>query len=490
MIPVVDLFAGPGGLGEGFCSYKNHSIYKIILSVEKEKFACETLLLRSFFHQFKKKPQEYYDYLKGKITRQDLFNAYPNNFHNAKDSIMNLELGVGHNSLKVSNKIKTLINKNSHWVLLGGPPCQAYSVAGRSKIKNIKGKQLFENDNRHKLYKQYLRIISDHAPSVFIMENVKGLISSKIEDKNTLNDILKDLKFPDRVFKNKEKKEYKLFALNKKKDLFQDDFLINCSKHGVPQRRERLFIIGVRKDINLSKITPLKEEDEIPIEKVISNLPKLRSIISKGHDSHDNWLQLFDNFINSEFKPLENILKNNKKINNFGSNYIKFKLSKNQYKSDWFDDPRIGGVLNHQTRKYLSKDIERYIFSSLFAKKYKRSPKITDFPKNLYPKHKNVLQGDNKKIIFNDRFRVQLKNKPATTITSHISKDGHYYIHYDTSQARSLSVREAARIQTFPDNYFFEGNKTQQYIQVGNAVPPLIAKKIASIIYQDIFNKI
>ena len=489
MIPVVDLFAGPGGLGEGFSAFKNNSKFRIVLSVEKEKFACETLILRSFFHQFRKKPKSYYDYLQGKITKESLYRTFPKQFKNACDSVMNLELGSGRNSLTVSNKIKTLIKKNSHWLLLGGPPCQAYSVAGRSKIKNLKGKEIFEKDNRHTLYKQYLRIISDHGPSVFIMENVKGLISSKINDRNTLTDILNDLKYPDRVFKNKEKKEYNLYSLNKKNDLFEDDFLVNCSRHGIPQRRERLFIIGVRKDINIDKITPLEHEKEIPLEKVISNLPKIRSLISKASDSHENWLKLFDEFKKDISKTFNFNIVKSKKIKNLGANYIKCKLPKIEYKSDWYEDHRIEGVLNHETRKYISDDIKRYIFSSLYAQKNNHSPKITDFPKFLYPKHKNIMERRNKKIIFNDRFRVQLRNKPATTITSHISKDGHYYIHYDASQARSFSVREAARIQTFPDNYYFEGNKTQQYIQVGNAVPPLIAKKIASIIYKDIFSR-
>ena len=489
MIPVVDLFAGPGGLGEGFSAYKNQSKFKIVLSVEKENFACETLILRSFFHQFRKKPQKYYDYLQGKIDKNTLYSSYPRQFKNAYESVMNIELGNGRNSLKVSNKIKTLIKKNSHWLLLGGPPCQAYSVAGRSKIKKLKGTEKFEKDNRHTIYKQYLRIISDHGPSVFIMENVKGLISSKIKDRNTLTDILNDLKYPDRVFKNKEKKEYNLYSLNKKNDLFEEDFLVNCSKHGIPQKRERLFIIGIRKDININKITPLEDEKEIPIEKVISNLPKIRSLISKSRDTHENWLKLFDDLKKSQLETFNFNSNTSKKIKNLGANYIKCNLPKIEYKSDWYEDPRIEGVLNHETRKYIEDDIKRYIFSSLYAQKYNRSPKITDFPIFLYPKHKNILASKDKKIIFNDRFRVQLRNKPATTITSHISKDGHYYIHYDTPQARSLSVREAARIQTFPDNYYFEGNKTQQYIQVGNAVPPLIAKKIASIIYKDVFSR-
>ena len=102
MIPVVDLFAGPGGLGEGFCSYKNHKIFNIVLSVEKEKFACETLILRSFFHQFKKKPNDYYDYLKGKIDKDILFRNFPSEYKKAQDIVMNLEMGVGNNNDKVS----------------------------------------------------------------------------------------------------------------------------------------------------------------------------------------------------------------------------------------------------------------------------------------------------------------------------------------------------------------------------------------------------
>jgi DNA (cytosine-5)-methyltransferase 1 len=148
---------------------------------------------------------------------------------------------------------------------------------------------------------------------------------------------------------------------------------------------------------------------------------------------------------------------------------------------EWFRDPRLGGVCNHAARGHIRSDLHRYFFASVFARENKRSPLLGDFPRSLLPAHKNV-EAALKETKFNDRFRVQLRDKPSTTVVSHIAKDGHYFIHYDPAQCRSLTVREAARLQTFPDNYRFEGPRTEQYRQVGNAVPPLLARQIASIV--------
>jgi DNA (cytosine-5)-methyltransferase 1 len=143
----------------------------------------------------------------------------------------------------------------------------------------------------------------------------------------------------------------------------------------------------------------------------------------------------------------------------------------------------LGGVCNHETRGHIPEDLRRYFFSAVFASATDpaRSPLLQDFPSSLLPDHKNVGEAL-KQTKFNDRFRVQVAGRPSTTVVSHISKDGHYYIHYDPTQCRSLTVREAARLQTFPDNYFFEGPRTEQYHQVGNAVPPLLAHQIAKIV--------
>jgi DNA (cytosine-5)-methyltransferase 1 len=138
--------------------------------------------------------------------------------------------------------------------------------------------------------------------------------------------------------------------------------------------------------------------------------------------------------------------------------------------ADWLIDPRIGALPNHESRGHMAGDLARYAFAATFAEVLDRSPKADEFPRELAPDHRNWESGK-----FADRFRVQTWDSPSTTVTSHISKDGHYFIHPDPLQCRSLTVREAARLQTFPDNYFFEGNRTQQYVQVGNAVPPLLA---------------
>lgn len=502
-IPVIDLFAGPGGLGEGFSSLLNGNerVFKIKLSIEKDPHAHNTLELRAFYREFPfgKAPQDYYDYLAGKISREKLFLSHPQAAMNAKVEAWLAELGSeSTKNDEIDVRIQTALNKSENWALIGGPPCQAYSLAGRSRIIGGEGgMKKYEADARHTLYLHYLRILATHRPPVFVMENVKGLLSAQHNKERIFERILSDLKNPKKVPSASDENgslEYKLFPLvldagNLLNEFDPEDFVIHCEKFGVPQARHRIIILGIRSDIKKppGRLNPQKV---VPIEDVLADLPRLRSGLSKQKDSSLDWSNAVRDIIKSSwlktqcdeeiFESLLGYLRRIKTDLSRGGQFLP-RISKPGSHTKWFHDEKQKGVCNHETRGHIKTDLHRYLFSAVFARVKKRSPLLEDFPKALLPEHENVKDAL-KETKFNDRFRVQMKGRPSTTVVSHIAKDGHYYIHYDPLQCRSLTVREAARLQTFPDNYFFEGPRTEQYKQVGNAVPPFLAFQIAKIV--------
>ena len=503
-IPVIDLFAGPGGLGEGFSSFSKRNgerAFKIKLSIEMNEQAHRTLELRAFFREFEpgRAPTDYYDYLAGKLTRQKLFSLYPKEASNAAKEAWHAELGGRSAPEKLLDKhIHETLGKTSKWVLIGGPPCQAYSLVGRSRVIGGSGQAKYDADPRHHLYKHYLRIIAEHRPAVFVMENVKGLLSAKVKQERIFDLILDDLRNPQAAVNSAvrvPKNEYRLVALSPTGgQLFDEayapeDFIIRAERFGIPQARHRLIILGIRSDIT-TQPKLLETLPEASVESVIGDLPRLRSGLSKEEDSPEAWqkaVQELDTVWPQKDAIAPDVrdavvtgLKRVSANLSRGSSYIEGSTKPKRH-TDWYCDPKLTGICNHETRVHITKDLHRYLFAAVFAKVKGRAPLLEDLPTALLPKHKNV-QDALKETKFNDRFRVQLANKPSTTVVSHISKDGHYYIHYDPTQCRSLTVREAARLQTFPDNYFFEGNRTQQYHQVGNAVPPLLARQIAKIV--------
>jgi DNA (cytosine-5)-methyltransferase 1 len=248
-------------------------------------------------------------------------------------------------------------------------------------------------------------------------------------------------------------------------------------------------LIGIRSDIKKRPDFLQKNNKKTTVFDVIGDLPRLRSKVNKQKDSDIEWLEIFKTNLSDligeiskedSYSNLVKELKYHQHIKCIDGQPIIKKDEKSKLKfKNWFHDNKLKIVLNHEARGHMPTDLKRYLFAACFASVYLRSPRgHKEFAfKGLNPNHKNWKTGK-----FSDRFRVQLFNNPATTITSHISKDGHYFIHPDPSQCRSLTVREAARIQTFPDNYFFQGTRTQQFHQVGNAVPPLLALQIAKIV--------
>lgn len=510
-IPIIDLFAGPGGLGEGFTSVvndKNERFFKIALSIERDEFAHKTLTLRSFLRQFpyKQFPPEYYQFVRGEIADvEELYKLYPNEANEAKHEAWKFSLGKQEDHKEIDKRIKEALEGEKNFVLIGGPPCQAYSLVGRSRRQEAAG--LNKEDERVYLYREYYRILAVHKPPVFIMENVKGLLSSKVDNQSIFKQLIQDLQNPVESYKKlegkaevKSKIRYKIYSLVKRPKGFDlldgspvydpKDYIIHAEEYGIPQTRHRVILLGVRNDIDITPEVLQPEDRLIPVEKVLSGLPTLRSGLSKAKDGKEEWK-----------KALEDIKKTNLKseidkkvwermmqaINNLslprkdrGDDFLECNADIG-YKRSWYFDKKLRGICNHATRSHIVEDLYRYLFVSCFAKVNGRSPKLSDFPLSLLPKHENVGKGvdENK---FADRFRTQLYGEPSKTVTSHISKDGHYFIHPDPAQCRSLTVREAARIQTFPDNYFFCGPRTQQFHQVGNAVPPFLAKQVAEVV--------
>lgn len=530
-IPIIDLFAGPGGLGEGFSSVRDkegNKAFDIKLSIEKDEHAHKTLRLRSFYRQFEDGgiPLLYYEYIqennkkKQESLLEEIKEIYRKQWERAEREAWNFELPYTEEFDKDGKKRKGYTDKQiierhkeidrrigealsdyNDFVLIGGPPCQAYSLVGRARNQGISAK-----DHRVHLYKEYLRIIAKHHPSVFVMENVKGLLSAKVDDSKVFELIKADLKEPGTVYPGLGSPRYKLFSFVKEPIDFDDenfpvynndkDFLIRSEKYNVPQRRHRVILLGIREDISFESFSVLKKNPkETTLDQVIGNLPKIRSGIGrkivgtneKGNHIYDaikndyyNWGNALKEYSEQLDIELKKELREFISTDDIGANFFKTNLEEgdNPLFNNWYKDDLLMGVLNHESRTHLKEDLGRYLFSTLYLKSKGEFPRLKDYPKWLLPKHKNASKGDK----FADRFRTQKPDKAATTITSHISKDGHYFIHYDPSQCRSLTVREAARVQTFPDNYYFCGSRTHQYHQIGNAVPPYLAKQIAELV--------
>ena len=510
-VPIIDLFAGPGGLGEGFTSCVDARTkerqFKIAVSVEKDTFAHRTLSLRAFLRQFPigDAPEAYYEYVKRQMTRDELFCSYPTQATSAQEEALLRTLGTADN-IDIHSRIERAVGFGENpWLLIGGPPCQAYSLVGRARMvgsaenSDFESKRKkFEKDPRHKLYLQYLEIIAKFRPAVFVMENVKGLLSAKLDGQPVIDQILNDLQDPrsalgSRDFEYKgSDPHYRIVSLVTDavgKQLQPEDYLIRMERYGIPQMRHRVILLGIRSDIKAHPgfLEPVIKP--VSVRHVISDLPNVRSSVSNRVVERD-WITAVRRFgystdaMNLDLDDITGAIVEAQEEcrlhTSTGGEWCEHEANiRDEKLAAWFIDPRLQGVLNHSTRSHIPDDLHRYLYASSVALRTGVSPKLGSFPKSLLPAHKNVNQD---KLIFDDRFRVQVWDKPATTVTCHISKDGHYYIHPDPSQCRSLTVREAARIQTFPDNYFFEGPRTEQYKQVGNAVPPMLANAIAHVV--------
>ena len=397
----IDLFAGAGGLSEGFIK----AGFSPIAHVEMNKDASDTLRTRTAFHYLKENNRidEYYDYLKGKITRIDLWDKLPEELFN---SVFNTEISSDTIPF-LFDKIDELVGEKSVDLVIGGPPCQAYSIAGRAR--DPKG---MTDDPRNHLYKYYIQFLERYKPKMFVFENVPGILSANNgEYLKMIFDAVREVGY----------------------DLNYQ--VLNAKNFNVLQDRKRVIIIGWIKQLKLNY------PDFVP------NEPK--------------------------YKILKDLFSDLPKLNNGEGNLgiVQYSSSTSDYLKETEIRNGINFTTQHIARPNNENDLEIYrIAVEQWVNENKRL-NYAKLPQRLI-KHSNTKS-------FSNRFQVVNHEGLSHTVVAHIAMDGHYYIHPDIHQNRSITVREAARIQSFPDDYYFESSRTAAFKQIGNAVPVLMAKGIA-----------
>lgn len=556
-IRIVDLFAGPGGLSEGFATchrYRSQagctlteSPFDVALSIEKDVHAVRTLRLRHMRLILAKQGRlEEYDeavsaWSEGNDPDVALRTCDPDLWRTVRHRVRRITLGNTKSRRKRLLRFVDAAVADNPWILLGGPPCQAYSLAGRSRNKGLDD-YVPEKDERQTLYEEYLNVLAHGEPDAFVFENVKGLLSASLPDRQIFDAMLRDLADPCQSFgveanRHGRRPRYTLYSLvtggeirsvdAKRSDRLceaaaeiatdprPDACVVRMEQYGVPQARHRVIVLGLLdgrfKGLRPEMLRLQRTNREVTAADVLNPLPALRSGLSRGEDSREQWKHAIRRAVrepwylelsaNGGQQVASRILTTVAALRAPNADRGAAVLARacrgrwtgkptNAWHDEWKEwfcreDFRVFG--NHEARGHMESDLHRYLFAAAYAQVHGESPRLRDFPPDRYPQgllpdHANVELAMKNSGYFGDRFRVQLAGQPSRTVTSHISKDGHYYIHYDPSQCRSLTVREAARLQTFPDDYIFLGPRTEQYRQVGNAVPPYLAAQIALIL--------
>lgn len=414
----LDLFAGAGGLSEGFLQTGR---YMPVAHVEMDKAACYTLKTRLAWHWLKQQNQaeKYSDYLHGRITRSDFYDLIPQEILNTV-----LECEISDDTImELFRNIDEKLDGQPLDLIIGGPPCQAYSIAGRSRDENG-----MQGDKRNYLYKLYARFLEKYQPAYFVFENVAGLLSAR-ETNGT------------RHFDN-------MCALFRKCGYSVEHRTLNAKDFGVLQNRRRIIIIGKRGDYKdfypqIQTVTTACNVGEI-----FKDLPVLQA----GDGTPE---------------PVATLPYNGKYLYEAG------------IKEEDGEEVSL-----HYARPNTEQDLEIYKLAVERWETNQERLSYPDLPERLRT-HKNMSS-------FLDRFKVVCSDLPySQTVVAHVSKDGHYYIHPDKKQNRSLTPREVARLQTFPDSYYFESvsgkpSRTMAYKQIGNAVPVRLARCIAEALLPDL----
>lgn len=501
-IPVVDIFAGAGGLGEGFASYaprnKAEPAFQVQVSAEMDAHAVQTLRTRAFFRQFAPghAPASYYRYAAGEIN-QPWTTATQAQWDEATQEALQIRLGEPADDEILHQRIRRISRQARKdgvpWVLVGGPPCQAFSLIGRARNRGKKGYRA-EEDERHFLYQHYLTILARFRPTVFVLENVKGMLSSCVAGQSVFKDMFEQLQHPG----GRQGPRYRIQPVvqldnSSGGEWEPKDFVVHAETLGLPQARHRVILLGVLEEAR--PIQPMRPvEERYSVSDVIGGLPPIRSAATDLEIGSwpvfaervlrrcSRYTKSIDKSVSQHLRDLADQAGEREELDT-GDRWMEadLKCELPAHLDNFIRDRKMKGVLNHQARAHMSGDLMRYGYAAAYAAVNGRSPRGSDeFPGELHPLHRSWFENNR----FVDRFKVQRRDAPSSTITSHLAKDGHYYIHPDPLQLRSLTVREAARLQTFPDNYIFEGPAVSQRRQVGNAVPPWLGHQIADVVHK------